>query len=275
VISHNHYDHLDLSTIEAIFKKFPKARYFVPLGNKNWVRSLGVPEGNVHELDWWDKREYSVQDFGHITSEIASEDVLLRFTSVPAQHNSGRAALDQGTTLWCGWVIEQLLVSKDEAETSKTKRKGVIYHAGDTGYRRTAKSEAVCPIFKDIGKKLGPFDMSFVPIWRGGTLGFISHFGLRLSHNDIPSALHASPVDAIDIHNDVLSKNTVAVHFGTFVGSENESLEAVMEFEEGRDARGVLSLDDQAIDGRGRAGIVDIGGSVGVEIAVHDAPDQS
>lgn len=216
-----------------------------------------------------------MQDFGHTTSETASEDVLLRFTSVPAQHNSGRAALDQGATLWCGWVIEQLLVSKDEAEASKIRRKGAIYHAGDTGYRRTAKSEAVCPIFKDIGKKLGPFDMSFVPIWRGGTLGFISNLGLRLSHNDIPSALHASPVDAIDIHNDVSSKNTVAIHFGTFVGSENESLEAVMEFEEGRNVRGVISLDDQVAEGRGRAGIVDIGGSVAVEIAVHDAPELS
>jgi len=259
----------------ALFKKFPKARYFVPLGNKTWLRSLGIPEDRIHELDWWDKREYSVQDFGHDTSDTSSEDVILRFTATPAQHNSGRGALDQGATLWCGWIIEQLLFSKDEAETSKIKRMGVIYHAGDTGYRRTAKSEVVCPVFKDIGQRFGPFDLSFVPIWRGGTLGFFSHMGLRLSHNDIPSALHGSPIDAIDIHNDVMSRNTVAVHFGTFVGSENESLEAVMEFEEGRDVRGVRSLDEQAIDGGGRAGIVDIGGSVAVEIAIHDAPGQS
>lgn len=273
MISHNHYDHLDLSTIEAIFKKFPKARYFVPMGNRNWVISVGIPEERVHELDWWQNREYGLEDFGYETLSDASEDTLLRFTAVPAQHNSGRGALDQGTTLWCGWVIEQLLVSKDEDETSKIRRKGTIYFAGDTGYRRTAKSDAVCPIFKDIGQKLGPFDLSFVPIWRGGTLGFISNLGLRLSHNDIPSALHASPVDAIDIHKDVLSKNTVAIHFGTFVGSENESLEAVMEFEEGRDNRDVLSLDDKAVEGRGRAGIVDIGGSAAVEIEIHDAPE--
>ncbi len=81
------------------------------------------------------------------------------------------------------------------------------------GYRRTANSSAVCPIFKEIGQKFGPFDMSFVPIWRGGSLGFISHLGLRLSHNDIPSALHAALADAIDIHKDVLSRNTVAICF--------------------------------------------------------------
>jgi N-acyl-phosphatidylethanolamine-hydrolysing phospholipase D len=72
--------------------------------------------------------------------------------------------LDQGTTLWCGWVIEQLLVLKDEAKTSKIGRKGAIYYAGDMGYRRTAKSSDVCPIFKEIGQKFGQFNMSFVPI---------------------------------------------------------------------------------------------------------------
>ncbi len=190
---------------------------------------------------------------------------------MPAQHNSGRGALYQGTTLWCGWVIEQLAVSKDEAEPSKATRKGAIYHAGDTGYRRTAKSTAICPVFKEIGRKFGPFDLSFIPIWRGGSLGFISYLGLRLSHNDIPSALHATPVDAIDIHKDILSRNTVAVHFGTFVGSKDESLEAIMEFEEARENRGVLGLDNKATDDRGRAGIIDIGGSLAVEIFPHDA----
>lgn len=270
MISHNHYDHLDLGTISAIFQKFPNARYFVPLGNKSWVCSLGVKKEMVHELDWWQNREYSIWDFGRESLDGSSEDVLLRFTCVPAQHNSGRGALDQGTTLWCGWVIEQLLVSKDEAETSKTKRRGAIYHAGDTGYRRTAKSTVVCPIFKEIGERFGGFDLSFVPIWRGGSLGFVSNLGLRLSHKDVPSALHASPVDAIDIHRDVLSRNTLAVHFGTFVGSSNESLEAILEFEEGRGSRGILGLNDDAEDIRGRAGIIDIGGSFAVEVSVVD-----
>jgi N-acyl-phosphatidylethanolamine-hydrolysing phospholipase D len=270
MISHNHYDHLDLSTIEAIFKKFPKARYFVPLGNKGWICSLGIPQDRVHELDWWQNREYSVWDFMYTIPQDTSKDTLLRFTCVPAQHNSGRGAFDQGTTLWCGWVIEQLLVSKYKAETSHTKRKGAIYHAGDTGYRRTSKSTVICPIFKEIGRKFGPFDLSFVPIWRGGSLGFISYLGLRLSHNSIPSALHSTPTDAINIHNDVLSRNTVAVHFGTFVGSENESLEAIIEFTKRRESQDVLSLNEPAVEGRGRAGILNIGGSIAVEINIHE-----
>jgi len=270
MISHNHYDHLDLATVDALMKKFPQARYFVPLGNKTWLCSLGVKENMVFELDWWDNREFSVQDLGFKTAQDVSQDTLLRITCVPAQHNSGRGALDQGATLWSGWVTEQLVVSKDEAESSKARRYGAIYHAGDTGYRRTTKSDAVCPIFKEIGQKFGSFDLSFLPIWRGGSLGFVSSLGIRLKHNDIPSALHASPADAIDIHKDVLSRNSVAIHFGTFVGSENESLESIMDFEESREQGGVLALDDKAFSERGRAGIIDIGGSLAAEINVHD-----
>ncbi|KAG9247763.1 Metallo-hydrolase/oxidoreductase [Calycina marina] len=210
MISHNHYDHLDLATIETLLKKFPKAIYFVPLGNKRWLCSLGVKEARVQELDWWQNREYSVQDFGYEGFSTFSQDVLLRFTCVPAQHNSGRD---------------------------------------------------VCPVFKEIGQKFGPFDLSFIPIWRGGTLGFISNIGLRLSHNDIPTTFHTSPLDAIDIHKDVQSRNTVAVHFGTFIGSQNESLESIMEFEEARDKRNVLALDAQSPDDRDRAGCINIGAS--------------
>ena len=67
-----------------------------------------------------------------------------------------------------------------------------------------------------------------------------------------------------------MSRNTVAIHFGTFVGSENESLEAIIEFEEGREDRGVGSLDESVGDKRGRAGIIDIGGSLAVEVDVRD-----
>jgi N-acyl-phosphatidylethanolamine-hydrolysing phospholipase D len=271
VISHNHYDHLDLSTIEALLKKFPKARYFVPLGNKTWLCSLGIPQDKVSELDWWQSRDFSAQDFGHAPSLSPTEEAL-RFTCVPAQHNSGRGALDQGTTLWCGWVLEQLHLSNDEDAPSKTKRKSAIYHAGDTGYRRTASSPAICPIFKEIGQALGPFDLSFIPIWRGGSLGFISRLGIRINLHDVPSALHASPGDALDIHGDARSKHTVAIHFGTFVGSENESLESVLEFEEAREKRGVLELEggEDNGGGKGRAGMVDIGGSFAVEVGVSD-----
>jgi N-acyl-phosphatidylethanolamine-hydrolysing phospholipase D len=266
VISHNHYDHLDYSSIKAIYKKFPKAKYFVPLGNKSWMAASGIPKDLVFELDWWQNREFNLADFGHKPKTDSEEDILLRFTCVPAQHNSGRGAIDQMKTLWCGWVVEQILRSKDTTNAGKSQRKGAIYHAGDTGYRRTARSSAICPVFKEIGKMFGPFDLSFLPSWRGGTLGFVSYVGLRLSHHDIPSGLHASPADAIDIHKDVMSRNSIGVHFGTFIGHENESYEAIIEFEEAREEDGVSRLDEQPSEEHGRAGTIDIGGSFAVEI---------
>jgi N-acyl-phosphatidylethanolamine-hydrolysing phospholipase D len=269
-VSHNHYDHLDFSSIVAILKRFPQARYFVPLGNKSWFIETGVPEELVNELDWWQDREFRPEDFGH---QPPQDETRIKVTCVPAQHNSGRAGRDAGSTLWCGWAVEQFVRSKEEVEkvegrsTSRATRKGAIYHAGDTGYRRSAKSDVVCPAFKEIGKKLGPFDLSFIPIWRGGTLGFVSYLGLRLSHDDVPSTLHGSPTDAVAIHRDVKSRNTIGVHFGTFIGSENESHEAIIEFGEACDEAGVRSLDDRVEGDHGRAGTLDIGGSLVVEIA--------
>jgi N-acyl-phosphatidylethanolamine-hydrolysing phospholipase D len=267
-ISHNHYDHLDLSSIEALLKRFPRARYFVPLGNGRWFVETGVPRELVFELDWWDDRELRPEDFGYkFLREAAEMETRVRVTCVPAQHTSGRAGVDAGSTLWCGWAVEQFVTSKvDGQSTSKSTRKGAIYHAGDTGYRRSAKSDVVCPAFEEIGKKIGPFDLSFIPIWRGGTLGFISYLGLRLAHHDVPSTLHGSPTDAVSIHKGVMSRNTVGIHFGTFVGSENETCEAIIEFGEACDEQGVRSLEDRVEGEHGRAGILDIGASIAIKI---------
>jgi N-acyl-phosphatidylethanolamine-hydrolysing phospholipase D len=278
-ISHNHYDHLDLGTVEAVLQRFPRCRYFVPLGNKSWFVQVGVAAELVVELDWWAEREFGVEDFGGQEEREEDEDddevekTILRVTCVPAQHNSGRAGMDAASTLWCGWAVERFVDSKkkgveadDQSPTSSATRRGAIYHAGDTGYRRSAKSEIMCPAFEQIGRKLGPFDLSFIPIWRGGSLGFVSYMGLRLLHNDLPATLHCSPTDAVAIHQDVKSRNTVGIHFGTFVGSENETYEAMIEFGEACDDRGVRSLDDRVEGEQGHAGTLDIGGSLAVEV---------
>ncbi|KAF2098246.1 Metallo-hydrolase/oxidoreductase, partial [Rhizodiscina lignyota] len=211
-ISHSHFDHLDTSTVLQIIRYFPSAKWFVPLGLQEWFVTTGVKAENVKAMDWWDT-------WDGFTSKklIGKASSSFRISCVPAQHNSGRGAFDQGSTLWCGWVIERF-VEDAEGRT----RHGSIYHAGDTGYRRSAASKDVCPAFKEIGSKFNGFDLSFIPIWRGGSLGFISYIGLRLNHHEIPAQFHCSPADAVLIHKDTKSRNTIAIHFGTFVGSQNE-----------------------------------------------------
>jgi L-ascorbate metabolism protein UlaG (beta-lactamase superfamily) len=99
LLSHNHYDHLDKSTVKKLIKKDPV--FVVPLGLKKIFTKWGAKE--VHELDWWES-----VSIGEIT-----------YTLLPAQHWSRRIGQKGGSTLWGGFMIEG----------SKT-----IYFSGDSGY---------------------------------------------------------------------------------------------------------------------------------------------
>ena len=101
VISHDHYDHLDVATVRRLAQAH-HPRFFVPLGLKPWFVALGIRE--VTELDWW-----QTASLGPVT-----------FVSVPAQHASGRTLGDQNLRLWSSWII-----------AGQTKR---LFFGGDTGY---------------------------------------------------------------------------------------------------------------------------------------------
>ncbi|MBM2814598.1 MAG: Lactamase protein [Ignavibacteria bacterium] len=102
LISHNHYDHLDLPTIEKLKAKF-NPLFIVPLGNKVFLEQNDIY--NVIELDWW--QNYSIRE-------------KLPITLVPAKHISMRGICDTRKTLWGGFVINS--------------KKGPIFFAGDTGF---------------------------------------------------------------------------------------------------------------------------------------------
>jgi len=102
LVSHNHYDHLDLPTLERLAEK-GTPRSIVPLGNLKLVQGAGIP--TVDELDWWQ-------------SVRVSPDVTI--TLVPAQHFSMRTLSDRNQTLWGGFVISGY--------------SGNVFYSGDTGY---------------------------------------------------------------------------------------------------------------------------------------------
>jgi L-ascorbate metabolism protein UlaG (beta-lactamase superfamily) len=102
VVSHNHYDHMDLDSLAKITKR-DHAKVLVPLGNKKFLKAQGIED--VEELDWW--QSLTLADGSKITL-------------VPMQHWSSRGLFDQSETLWGGFVIE----------ASGLK----ILFAGDTGY---------------------------------------------------------------------------------------------------------------------------------------------
>ncbi|AFU99506.2 MBL fold metallo-hydrolase [Simiduia agarivorans] len=102
VISHDHYDHLDRASIEALAES---TEYFlVPLGVGEYLRTWGVAAEKIIELDWWQSHA------------IGS----LRLTATPAQHFSGRGLFDKDSTLWASWAIES--------------QQAKVFFSGDSGY---------------------------------------------------------------------------------------------------------------------------------------------
>lgn len=102
LISHNHYDHLDLDTLERLAARDSRTRFVVPLGNGDLLRRAGLRR--VIELDWTG------------TTRIGAVDVHC----LPAQHWSKRGLADDDRALWASWAV-----------LGPSRR---FYYAGDTGY---------------------------------------------------------------------------------------------------------------------------------------------
>ncbi len=101
LLSHNHYDHLDLATLRKLARR-GQSQFIVPIGVGELLRSENI--GPVHELDWGDSLSLN----------------RTKFHAVPALHFSARGLFDRNKTLWCGYVIEA---------PGRT-----IYFAGDTAF---------------------------------------------------------------------------------------------------------------------------------------------
>jgi L-ascorbate metabolism protein UlaG (beta-lactamase superfamily) len=140
-----------------------RPRFLVPLGLKAWFADLGI--GGVEELDWWERRTVGG----------------LVVTAVPVQHWSARTWGDTDRRLWTGWAI-----------AGREKR---LFFAGDTGYW--------APIFQEIGRRLGPFDLAAVAIG-----AYLPPEVMRLNHT--------TPEEALQLAADVGASRLLGIHWGTF-----------------------------------------------------------
>jgi L-ascorbate metabolism protein UlaG (beta-lactamase superfamily) len=172
LVTHNHYDHLDLPSVRRLAATPDGGPLFlVPLGLKQWFNDNGV--ARVEEYDWWQSRA----------------EGPLAFTLVPVQHWSRRTLWDTDRTLWGGWVIEGAGLK--------------IVHTGDLGYSRDAR---------DIGERLGPFDMALIPIGAYAPRWFMK-------------AMHVDPAEAVQLRADLRARRAVAMHWGTFEHLTDEPLD--------------------------------------------------
>lgn len=124
LVSHNHYDHLDLHSLRLLAERFPQAKVVTGLGNAALIATTGFTE--VVELDWWQ-------------TLALNERLVLH--AVPAQHWSARARADTNRTLWMGFVL--------------ASAEGPLLFPGDTG---------LGPEFALIRERFGPLRFASLPI---------------------------------------------------------------------------------------------------------------
>lgn len=135
LISHDHYDHLDVRTVHRLARAH-RPLFFVPLGLKQWFAARQIPD--VEELDWWES--------------VQRGECLL--TCIPVQHFSGRTPWDRNRRLWSGWSI--------------LGRRRHFLFAGDTGYyqelfRQIGQRLGPCHVAAvPIGAYLPPSMMKFM-----------------------------------------------------------------------------------------------------------------
>lgn len=167
IISHDHYDSLDVASVVELAKhnQNRSLTFIVPLGMKSWFEELDLPSSQVVELDW--------------SSSTKINGVT--FTAEPSQHWGKRTLFDAYNRLWASWVIES--------------DKGKIFFAGDTGYAKH---------FKHIGDKYKGFDIALLPIGAYEPRWFMKSY-------------HVNPDEAVQIHKDIRSNYSIAMHWGTFI----------------------------------------------------------
>lgn len=102
-------------------------------------------------------------------------------TATPAQHWSARSLWDRNKTLWASWMLQI---------GDKT-----IWYSGDTGYNTYQ--------FKDIGREFKTIDLAIISIGAYEPRWFMEE-------------MHINPEEAVQIHQDIKSKHSIAVQWGTF-----------------------------------------------------------
>jgi L-ascorbate metabolism protein UlaG (beta-lactamase superfamily) len=138
------------------------ARFVVPLGVGARLLRWGIPAARITELDWWERLR------------VGDVEVV----STPARHASGRGLLDKDRTLWTSYAF--------------VGPRHRVYFSGDTG---------MFPGFREIGERLGPFDLTMI---ESG------------AYNRAWPDWHLGPEQAVEAHGMVRGRTLLPIHWGLF-----------------------------------------------------------
>lgn len=157
------HDHHDHLDYKTILKIKDKVQKFiVPLGVGAHLESWGVDRNKIIELDLWE--------------EINLNSITIAAT--PARHFSGRGLFDRDNTLWASWVIKG--------------ENGNLFYSGDSGYTK---------LFKEIGEKYGPFDLTMLDC---------GQYDEQWAH------AHMMPEQGVQANIDLQGKVFFPIHWGSF-----------------------------------------------------------
>lgn len=197
LLSHDHYDHLDRPTVLALRERFgADLTWYTPLGYREWFERLGVT--NVVEVDWWEEAPLPHEGY--------------RLVSAPARHWTRRTPWSTNRRLWCSWAI----LSRNEDGFR-------VYWGGDSAYATH---------FAEIGRRLGPFDASLMPIGAYDPRWFMS-------------ASHMNPEEAVQAYEDLGRVGAfLPSHWGTFRLTFEDPLEPPVRLRSAWSTRG---LDERAL----------------------------
>ena len=229
LISHDHHDHLDLDSLKKIVKRH-RPTILVGLGVKELLSGKGLER--VEEMDWWEEHRPDIAE--------------IRFTFVPARHNSGRWPFMKNKTLWGGFVIES--------------PSGQVYFAGDTAYGGSLSS---------ISERFNRIRLSILPIGSYEKRWFMK-------------SQHMNPHDAVRAHKLIKAHQSIGVHFGTFAEHPEQAIDThekdlsdalekynvppsrfwILQFGEGRDVSSIPALSRDMANSATRRNQHDITGSL-------------
>ena len=132
-------DNFDFIFKMLSFRYGEKLHWFVPSGSKSWFSDRGISEDNIHDMVWW--QSATIPTVGGQPQDNSSDNVT-KVVFTPGNHFSRRGLFDGYKALWGSWAI---LGSKGHK----------FWFGGDTAYS---------DVFKQIGERYGPFDLSAIPI---------------------------------------------------------------------------------------------------------------
>ncbi|REH01599.1 MBL fold metallo-hydrolase [Flavobacterium aquicola] len=183
------HDHYDHLDYDSIQKLKPKVKqFYVALGVKRHLIKWGIDAEIITEFDWWDTADFNT----------------IQITFTPTRHFSGRGLRDRAKSLWGGWSLM----------TPKEK----IWFSGDSGYGQH---------FKEIGRRLGPFDFAFMECGQ---------------YNENWSQIHMFPEESVQAAIDANVQTFMPVHWAGFALAQHSWTEPVERFIEAANKQNIKCI---------------------------------